>query len=245
MDVFVRSFWKKCDAIQRGCARHSHRGHATRFPADPTPSSPHAAHLGRAIAWLPPPNAPVPAETESTSLSFPPVSVRVMAQLSSSCPPPPWKSSSSPSSRSLPSLKDPPTARLSASMSPVDISTCSGGASHLSFASFAYVGLRKWTLSGRFLHGETCSMAMTSRVLFASDEDLSLTLSRRAASRTARLSAGFCHAHSNCSAWTFDGNPCTNSTISHGRSLRVYFAPDASTPLCCRMRRSGLTVKPT
>ena len=105
----------------------------------------------------------------------------------------------------FPSLKDPPTDRLSASMSPTATSTCSGGASHLSLASFAYSGLRKCTRNGRLFHGETCSIAMTSLVLFANEDDLSLTLSRAAASLTARLSAGFCHAHSNCSAWTFDG----------------------------------------
>mmetsp|Transcript_9331 Transcript_9331/g.37835 ORF Transcript_9331/g.37835 Transcript_9331/m.37835 type:complete len:212 (-) Transcript_9331:128-763(-) len=211
--------------MHRGCATQSHRGHATRAPTPRTPSPPHAAHLLRA------PEMDGISETESPST----VTTRLSSQPSSSFT----------SSRSFPSVKDPPTDRLSASMSPTETSTCSGGASHLSLASFAYSGLRKCTRRGRFLHGETCSIAMTSLVLFASDDDLSLTLSRRAASLTARLSAGFCHAHSNCSAWTFDGNPCTRRTISHGRSLRVYLAPAAITPLCCRMRRSGLTVNPT
>mmetsp|Transcript_931 Transcript_931/g.3830 ORF Transcript_931/g.3830 Transcript_931/m.3830 type:complete len:211 (-) Transcript_931:111-743(-) len=210
--------------MHRGCATQSHRGHATRAPAPRTPSPPHAAHLRRGANA---PEADGASEMESPST----VTTRL--------------SSSSESSRSFPSAKDPPTDRLSASMSPTATSTCSGGASHLSLASFAYSGLRKCTRRGRLFHGETCSIAMTSLVLFTSELDLSLTLSSAAASLTARLSAGFCHAHSNCIAWTFDGNPCTRRTISHGRSLRVYLAPAASTPLCCLMRRSGLTVKPT
>ena len=67
---------------------------------------------------------------------------------------------------------------------------------------------------------------MTSLVLFTNEDDLSLA---RVAQPplTARLSAASPRP-SNCSAWTFDGNPCTRRTVSHGRSLRVYLAPAAA-----------------
>lgn len=39
------------------------------------------------------------------------------------------------------------------------------------------------------------------------------------------------------------GKPYTTSTICHGRPLRVRQAPFTSSPLCCRKRRRGSTVK--
>ncbi len=45
--------------------------------------------------------------------------------------------------------------------------------------------------------------------------------------------------HSNCSALSFDGNPCTSICITHGRLFFVLDAPCVSSPLCWRMRRGG------
>ena len=132
-------------------------------------------------------------------------------------------------------------------MSPFVISICSGSgeSAHCSRATRCASSSKKCTVSGRCFHGLSEHIAITSLVLFTTDELLSLTPSAAAVSRTARLSRGFCHAHSNCSACTLLGKPCTTRSIEHGRRRRVYFAPDASTPLCCRMRRGGSTVNPT
>jgi hypothetical protein len=40
-------------------------------------------------------------------------------------------------------------------------------------------------------------------------------------------------------------NPKTTATITQGRLLRVRCAPPPTSPLCCRIRRSGSTVNPT
>ena len=58
------------------------------------------------------------------------------------------------------------------------------------------------------------------------------------ASRTCRLRYGCCHAHSNCKAASFDGNPWTIICISHGRFLAVFQAPAGSSPLCCLGKRA-------
>ena len=69
--------WRRSrDAMQRGCATQSHRGHATRAPAPRTPSPPHAAHLLRDA------NAPEMdgiSEMESPSM----VTTRLSSSLSS------------------------------------------------------------------------------------------------------------------------------------------------------------------
>ena len=68
----------------------------------------------------------------------------------------------------------------------------------------------------------------------------------RSASFVMVLRAALSQCHSKRSARCFVGKPCTTATIAHGRDdLRaVRFAPPTSSPLCCRSRRGGFTVKP-
>lgn len=47
------------------------------------------------------------------------------------------------------------------------------------------------------------------------------------------LACGCCHAHSNCSADSFEGKPCTIICITHGLLRDVFHAPAVSSPLCC------------
>jgi hypothetical protein len=123
--------------------------------------------------------------------------------------------------------------------------TCPGGRSHVFSAIARCSGESQCTVSGRCRHGERCSIPINNLILFAGEEDRSEIFSRVAVARTLALVLGFCHAHSNCSAWTSLRNPCTTTSISHGRSFLVFFAPALSAPLCCRILRGGFTVNPT
>lgn len=95
------------------------------------------------------------------------------------------------------------------------------------------------------LHGAISNIKHINSAFFAGAMDRSVIFARAAASRVALLLAGFCHAHSNCSACVFDANPETMSIISHGLISDVYLAPLAMTPLCCANLLGGSLVKPT
>mmetsp|Transcript_34880 Transcript_34880/g.104339 ORF Transcript_34880/g.104339 Transcript_34880/m.104339 type:complete len:402 (+) Transcript_34880:72-1277(+) len=111
---------------------------------------------------------------------------------------------------------------------------------------------RTWTRKGMPQYGLVCSISSSTCTLFLAPSTArwrprAVFWQKPRCStepRTCLQMEGCCQAYSNCSAAILLGKPHTQSTIFHGLQRFVFHAPIVSSPLCCRRRRRGSTVKP-